>query len=54
MHNGIRAIRPAAELRFNDCFHNADWGFILETMKPHLRIPFACATTRTQQGDPAG
>ena len=52
MHDGIRAIRPAADLRFNDCFHNADWGFDLETMKPHLDSIRVCDYSE-QRGDPA-
>src|ERR1017187_9603031 len=37
MHDGIHAIRPHVDLRFNDCFANATkWGLGLGKLAPHL------------------
>jgi hypothetical protein len=53
MHDGIHAIRPRAELRFNDCFANpAEWGLDLEQTRPHLDSVRVCDYTE-QQGNPA-
>lgn len=51
MHDGIHAIRPRADLRFNDCFANAaKWGLGLGTLAPHLDSVRVCDYTE-QQGD---
>jgi hypothetical protein len=53
IHEGIHAIRPRIDLRFNDCFRNAaDWGLELRLLKPHLDSVRVCDYTE-QQGNPA-
>jgi hypothetical protein len=53
MHDGIHAIRPKADLRFNDCFsNNLDWGLNLALLKPHLDSVRVCDYTE-QRGNPA-
>jgi len=53
MHDRVHAIRPRLDLRFNDCFRNAeDWGFDLGRLKPHLDSVRVCDYTE-QQGNPA-
>jgi len=53
MHEGIHAIRPRADLRFNDSFSQpADWGLDLSLLKPHLDSVRVCDYTE-QRGDPA-
>ncbi len=53
IHDGIHALRPRIDLRFNDCFRNAaDWGLDLRRMKPHLDSVRVCDYTE-QQGNPA-
>lgn len=51
MHDGIHAIRKA-DLRFNDCFHGADWGFDLKRMKPHIDSIRVCDYSE-QRGEAA-
>jgi hypothetical protein len=52
MHDGIHAIRPRVDLRFNDCFRNAaDWGLELRLLKPHLDSVRVCDYSE-QQGNP--
>jgi hypothetical protein len=52
MHDGIHAIRQGAGLRFNDCFHGADWGIDLKRLKPHLDSIRVCDYSE-QRGEPA-
>jgi hypothetical protein len=53
MHDGIHAIRPSADLRFNDCFKNShNWGVDLNQLAPHLDSARVCDYTE-QKGDPA-
>lgn len=53
MHDGIHAIRPGADLRFNDCFANAQkWGIGLGKLAPHLDSVRVCDYTE-QKGDAA-
>lgn len=53
MHEGIHAIRPRIDLRFNDCFRNlADWGVDLRGLKPHLDSVRVMEYSE-QKGDPA-
>jgi hypothetical protein len=47
MHDGIRATRRDAELRFNDCFNGPTWALDVKSLKPHLD------SIRVQTGDPA-
>jgi hypothetical protein len=51
MHDGIHAIRPSADLRFNDCFKNShNWGVDLNQLAPHLDSARVCDYTE-QKGD---
>ena len=53
MHDGIHAIRPTADLRFNDCFANEQtWGIGLSQLAPHLDSVRVCDYTE-QKGDAA-
>ena len=53
MHDGIHAIRPTADLRFNDCFANAkNWGLDLKQLRIHLDTARVCDYSE-QKGDPA-
>jgi hypothetical protein len=53
MHDGIHAIRRGADLRFNDCFQNAEnWGLSLKQLAPHLDTVRVCDYTE-QKGDAA-
>ena len=52
MHDGIHATRRGADLRFNDCFHGADWGLDLTRLKPHQDSIRVCDYSE-QRGDPA-
>jgi len=52
IHDGIHAIRRGADLRFNDCFHGADWGVDLRRLKSSLDSIRVCDYSE-QRGDPA-
>jgi hypothetical protein len=52
MHDGIHAVRHGADLRFNDCFHSADWGLDFKRLKPDLDSIRVCDYSE-QRGDPA-
>jgi hypothetical protein len=53
MHDGVHALGPRVDLRFNDCFRNAaDWGLDLRLLRPHLDSVRVCDYTE-QQGNPA-
>jgi hypothetical protein len=52
MHEGIHAIKPKADLRFNDCFENGDWGLDFKRLKPQLDSIRVCDYTE-QRGNPA-
>ena len=53
MHDGIHAIRPTADLRFNDCFSNAkNWGLDLQKLRACLDSTRVCDYTE-QNGNPA-
>jgi len=43
MHDGVHAIRPPIDLRFNDCFRSPrDWGFELRPLKPYFDSVRVC------------
>ena len=52
MHDGIHAIKPKADLRFNDCFESGDWGLDFKRLKTHLDSIRVCDYSE-QRGDPA-
>jgi hypothetical protein len=53
MHDGIHAIKPRGDLRFNDCFPDTtEWGLDLTMLKPHLDSVRVCDYSE-QTGNPA-
>jgi hypothetical protein len=53
MHEGIRAIKPTIDLRYNDCFHGtSNWGLDFSTLKNSVDSIRVCDYSE-QKGDPA-